>query len=139
MSESPSSPTPFDPSAGDTHQRRRKGWRYVAGILVLGLVIAGLWPSPLPVETAKVTRGPLVVTVNEEGVTQVRHRYVISSPVSGNLRRITLKPGAEVVAGENTQQCTPEFFGHAHDEYPPVERPEELYRHGGRVGTSRRG
>ena len=100
MSESPSSPTPFDPSAGDTHQRRRKGWRYVAGILVLGLVIAGLWPSPLPVETAKVTRGPLVVTVNEEGVTQVRHRYVISSPVSGNLRRITLKPGAEVVAGE---------------------------------------
>ncbi|WP_221031631.1 efflux RND transporter periplasmic adaptor subunit [Actomonas aquatica] len=100
MTDSSDPPTPFDPTAGDQHQRRRKGWRYIAGAVLLALIVAGLWPSPLPVETALVVRAPLVATVNEEGVTQVRHRYVISSPVSGHLRRITLKPGAPVIAGE---------------------------------------
>ena len=81
MSESVPSPTPFDPNAGDNHQRRRKGWRYLAGIALLGLVVAGMWPSPLPVETAPVTRGPLIVTVNEEGVTQVRRSTTAGSPI----------------------------------------------------------
>ena len=91
---------PFDPTAGDNHQRRRKGWRWIAGVILLALIVAGMWPAPLPVETAVVTRGDLIATVNEEGVTQVRHRYVVSSPVAGQLRRIDLKPGARIVAGE---------------------------------------
>jgi len=91
---------PFDPTAGDRHQKRRKGWRYVAALLVVGLIVTGLWPAPLPVEIAVVDRGPLIVTVNEEGVTQVRHRYIVSSPAAGQLRRIDLKPGAKVVAHE---------------------------------------
>ncbi|GAB5558876.1 MAG: HlyD family efflux transporter periplasmic adaptor subunit [Synoicihabitans sp.] len=90
----------FDPTAGDNHQRRRRGWRWIAGIVLLGLIVAGLWPAALPVETATVTRGELIATVNEEGVTQVRHRYVVSSPAAGQLQRVALKPGATVVAGE---------------------------------------
>lgn len=92
--------TPFDPTAGDNHQRRRKGWRWIAGALLVALIVAGMWPAALPVETAKVTRGDLIATVNEEGVTQVRHRYIVSSPAAGQLRRIDLKPGATVIAGE---------------------------------------
>ena len=92
--------TPFDPAAGDNHQRRRKGWRWIAGVLLVALIVAGMWPAALPVETAKVTRGDLIATVNEEGVTQVRHRYIVSSPAAGQLRRIDLKPGATVIAGE---------------------------------------
>ncbi|MDB4473750.1 HlyD family efflux transporter periplasmic adaptor subunit [Opitutaceae bacterium] len=92
--------TPFDPTAGDNHQRRRKGWRWIAGALLVALIVAGMWPAALPVETAKVTRGDLIATVNEEGVTQVRHRYIVSSPAAGQLRRINLKPGASVIAGE---------------------------------------
>lgn len=92
--------TPFDPTAGDNHQRRRKGWRWIAGVLLVALIVAGMWPAALPVETAKVTRGDLIATVNEEGVTQVRHRYIVSSPAAGQLRRIDLKPGATVIAGE---------------------------------------
>lgn len=68
--------------------------------MLLALIAMGLWPKPLPVETATVTRGPLSVTVNEEGMTEVRNRYVISSPVSGQLKRIPLKPGAVVEAGK---------------------------------------
>lgn len=70
-----------------------------AGLLV-ALIIIGLWPKPLPVEIAVATRGPLTVTVDEEGMTRVRHRYVISSPVGGQLQRIDWKPGAVVEAGK---------------------------------------
>jgi len=47
-----------------------------------------------------VRRGPLVVTVDEEGMTRVKNRYVITAPVAGQLRRIDWKAGAEVVAGQ---------------------------------------
>jgi len=98
----PANPPPpdYDPTANDDHQKRRHGWRYLAGAALLGLIVFGLWPKPQPVETAAVSRGPLVVTIEEEGVTQVRHRFVVSSPVSGQLRRIDLKPGAAVIAGK---------------------------------------
>jgi HlyD family secretion protein len=53
----------------------------------------------VPVETARVAFGPLRATVSEEGKTRIRQRYVVSAPVSGQLRRIAFKPGAEVEAG----------------------------------------
>ena len=97
----PATPPPsYDPSAHDDHHQRRHGWRYLAGAVLVGLIAFGLWPKPPLVEIAIASRGPLVVTVDEEGVTQVRHRYIISSPVSGQLRRIDLKPGARIVAGK---------------------------------------
>ena len=101
MSAPATPPSPsYDPSAHDDHHQRRHGWRYLAGAALVGLIAFGLWPKPQLVEIAVATRGPLVVTVDEEGVTQVRHRYLISSPVSGQLRRIDLKPGAPIVAGQ---------------------------------------
>lgn len=92
--------TSFDPAAGNQHQRRRKWWRYVAGVVLVGLIVAGMWPAAIPVETGVVQRGNLIVTVNEEGMTQVRHRFIVSAPAAGQLRRVDLKPGAPVVAGE---------------------------------------
>jgi HlyD family secretion protein len=65
-----------------------------------GLIVAGLWPKPVPIETAIASVGPLRVTVNEEGKTRIRQRYVISAPVTGQLRRIPFKAGEEVRAGE---------------------------------------
>ncbi|GAB1489625.1 HlyD family efflux transporter periplasmic adaptor subunit [Opitutaceae bacterium] len=96
---SDSAPAPFD---GDTPSApRKRGWLpYAGGALLLALIVTGLWPRPLPVETATAARGPLMVTVDEEGQTRVRHRYVVSSPVAGHLRRIDLKPGATVEAGK---------------------------------------
>ena len=54
----------------------------------------------LPAEVAVVARGDLAVTVNEEGMTRVKNRYVIASPVAGQLRRIEWKAGAVVEAGK---------------------------------------
>lgn len=69
-------------------------------MLLIILVAAGLWPKSLPVEVATVARGNVLVTVNEEGMTRIKNRYVISSPVAGQLQRIDWKPGAVVKAGE---------------------------------------
>jgi HlyD family secretion protein len=52
------------------------------------------------VETARVVVGTLRATVNEEGKTRIKQRYVVSAPVAGQLRRIPFKAGAEVRAGE---------------------------------------
>jgi HlyD family secretion protein len=52
------------------------------------------------VEVSAVSRGPLVVTVDEEGMTRVQHRHVVSAPVAGQLRRIDWKAGAPVEAGK---------------------------------------
>lgn len=67
---------------------------------VLALVLSGLRPKPIPVETAAVARGPLTVHVVEEGKTRIRNRYVVAAPVAGNMRRVTLKAGDEVKAGQ---------------------------------------
>jgi len=86
------------PNQANRHTRR---WLpYAGALLLVGLIVGGLWPQPVPVETARVSTGVLRATVNEEGKTRIKHRYVLSAPVAGQLRRIDLKAGAEVEAGQ---------------------------------------
>jgi HlyD family secretion protein len=85
---------------GQANRRTRRWLPYVGGIIVVGAIVIGLWPQPVPVETASATVGTLRATVNEEGKTRIKQRYVISAPVTGQLRRIPFKAGAEVRAGE---------------------------------------
>lgn len=81
--------------------RKPRRWLpYVAGVVLVGLIVAGLWPRPVPVEIGVATVGPLRASVSEEGKTRIRQKYVISAPVSGRLQRIEMKAGAEVTAGE---------------------------------------
>ena len=47
-----------------------------------------------------VERGPMQVTIDEEGETRVRERFVVSAPVTGRLQRIELEPGDPVVRGK---------------------------------------
>jgi HlyD family secretion protein len=68
--------------------------------LLIALIAIGLWPRAIQVEVSTVSRGPLVVTVDEEGMTRVKHRYIVFAPVAGQLRRIDWKAGAEVKAGK---------------------------------------
>jgi HlyD family secretion protein len=87
-----------------TPAHRRLAWKrhlpYAVGALLLLLLVNGLRPRPVEVETGMVTTGPLTVTVLEEGKTRIRHRHVVSLPVSGFLRRVELRAGASVKKGE---------------------------------------
>jgi HlyD family secretion protein len=73
------------------------------GPLVLALALALAWlfrPAAVPVDLATVDRGPLMVSVSDEGETRVRDMYVISAPLPGRMRRIDLEVGDPVVADQ---------------------------------------
>ena len=76
------------------HLRNRK---LLAGATLVGALLAvGFWPSAAPVDLAAAEKGPLRVTVDEEGETRVRDRFVVSAPVAGRVLRIELEPGDPV-------------------------------------------
>ena len=78
-----------------------KNKRLIAGVvIVVGIVAAAMWPSTLEVGATQVTRGPMQVTIDEDGVTRIRDRFVVSAPVSGRLQRVELEPGDAVVGGK---------------------------------------
>jgi HlyD family secretion protein len=84
--------------------RRATSWRrqlpIVGGLVLVAAIVVGLWPRPIAVEVATITSGPLVVTVDEEGMTRVKNRYVVSAPLAGQVQRIDWKAGAVVEAGK---------------------------------------
>jgi HlyD family secretion protein len=100
----PTAKTPVHPGPAprrsEVRRTKRRWLPYAGGIVLLALIVAGLWPKPAPVETVKVMIGPMRSTVNEEGKTRIKQRFVVSAPVAGQLRRIPFKAGAEVKANE---------------------------------------
>ncbi len=67
----------------------------------LALAVALVWlfrPAAVAVDLVEVRRGPLMVSVADEGETRVRDMYVVSAPVPGRMRRIDLEAGDGVVA-----------------------------------------
>ncbi len=93
-------PHPPAPRRNPANRHTRRWLPYAGAVLLAGLIVAGLWPQPVPVETAVATVGALRATVNEEGKTRIKQRYVVSAPVAGQLHRIALKAGDEVRAGQ---------------------------------------
>ena len=97
---------------------RRKGlWRklliYAIGLGLAAFIITGMIPKPIEVEAATVSRGPLTVTVLEEGKTRIRSRYVVSPPIAGYLRRVPVRAGDPIEAGKTVLaviQAAPSSF-----------------------------
>ncbi|MCK7547283.1 efflux RND transporter periplasmic adaptor subunit [Marinobacter koreensis] len=79
----------------------------VCGVLAAGALFLTLRPDPVWVDLAVARKGPLEVTVTEEGKTRVRDRYVISTPVSGYLRRVTLEVGDTIKTGDVVAEIDP--------------------------------
>jgi len=87
----------------------RKLW-ISAGLGTAALVAVFVWalrPQPVPVETAEVKRGLFEQTVDEDGKTRVRERYVVSAPVAGRLARVRVKAGDAVRAGAAVAELSP--------------------------------
>jgi HlyD family secretion protein len=79
----------------------------VVVLALAGLVVIALLPSPIKVEAARVTRGPLRVTIDEEGEARAHDRFVIAAPVAGCLVRVELHDGDGVKAGQVVAVITP--------------------------------
>lgn len=83
------------------------------GLIGLGVAIAvaGLaWtmlPQPLPVEIATVTKGRFTASVDEDGKTRIRERFIVAAPLAGRLTRIRLKVGDQVASGDIIAVITP--------------------------------
>ena len=85
--------------------------RYLYWLAGLAAVAALAWlffaPEPVVVEMAAVTRGPLEVTVDQEGEVRVHDRYVVAAPVAGKLVRVNLHDGDAVKAGDVVAELEP--------------------------------
>jgi HlyD family secretion protein len=68
--------------------------------ILAALIVWGLMPRPVAVDIRPVVRGPLSVTITEEGKTRVVDRYVVSAPVAGFARRVELDVGDEINRGQ---------------------------------------
>lgn len=84
------------------HPKRRSRLYLTLGaaILVGAGLAAAFWPRPAMVDIGEVTRGPMMVTIDEEGRTRVRDAYVVSTPIAGRLQRVEVEPGDPVERGK---------------------------------------
>jgi HlyD family secretion protein len=68
-------------------------------MIVLAAAAAGwaLWPQPVPVDTARIAKRDITVVVEEEGKSRIRDVYTVSAPSSGQMLRVNLHAGDQVV------------------------------------------
>lgn len=81
---------------------------YVSAVLaVVALLAWWAWPAPRIVETAKAARGPVQVSIEEDGETRAVDRYGVAAPVAGRLLRLDLREGDAVKAGQVVAEIAP--------------------------------
>jgi HlyD family secretion protein len=68
----------------------------LALLCLVGLFAWALWPKPVPVDVARLSLGPVLVAVDEEGRTRIKDVYTVSAPISGKVLRRHLEPGDPV-------------------------------------------
>ena len=79
-------------------------------IIIVAVVLAtgyGLIPRAMDVDLVNVFRGPLQVTIEEEGRTRLKERFVISALTSGVMQRIDAKVGDPVQKGQTVAALEP--------------------------------
>jgi HlyD family secretion protein len=79
---------------------RRKLFVIIIIAVVVLATVYGFFPKAVDVDLADVTRGPLRVTIEEEGRTRLKDRFVITAPTAGYLERIKAKVGDPVEKGQ---------------------------------------
>ena len=88
---------------------KKKTWMMLAAGAAVGVALFA-WafaPRPLGVELAAASEGPFETSIEEDGKTRLRDRFVVAAPLAGTLARITLREGDAVEAGAPLASITP--------------------------------
>jgi HlyD family secretion protein len=93
-------------------RRRLATWvKWAVGAVLVAAVAVAIvlaWrPQPVSAALATVERGPMTVTVDEDGRTRVKDRFVVSAPLAGTLVRIDLHAGDAVHQGDLVARIVP--------------------------------
>ena len=87
-------------------RRKMLLWGLAAAALAVLAWLAQREPVQMA-SVASVSRGPLEISFVEEGKTRLEDRFVVTAPLSGVVRRITLRPGDAVQAGQTVAEINP--------------------------------
>lgn len=81
---------------------RRRGWILTASVALAATAVLSFLGRDVgvPVSTALVVLDTLSVTVQDQGRTRARDRYVVAAPVAGHVARATVREGDLVAAGQ---------------------------------------
>lgn len=85
----------------------KRGLLVAVALGVILLIAVVVRPRPVSVDVVRVTRGPLQVTVDEDGRARVKNRHVVSAPLSGSLARPELHAGDRVEQGQVVARIVP--------------------------------
>ena len=85
----------------DMRPEWRKPLLVVASLLAAVILIWWLLRAdPINVDLHQVALGPMQVTIDEEGVTEIKDIYRVSAPIAGRVMRSPLKVGDLVAKGQ---------------------------------------
>lgn len=107
---SPPIPSPTSSPSGQRPAQQHVG-RWLAGSLAALLTLAAAWwsfaPRPLAVDVAQITEGLFEQSIEEDGQLRLTSRYVIASPMAGQLQRSKLQVGDIVQAHQPVAWLAP--------------------------------
>ena len=84
-----------------------RGVMIVAFLGIAAALALAFRPAAIRTATAVVMRGPLTLSFEEEGRTELRHRYLLAAPAAGTLRRIALEQGDAVHVDDVVAELEP--------------------------------
>jgi len=86
--------------------RRKLFVMIIIAAVVLTTAYGFFWEA-IEVDLVPVIRAPLQVTIEEEGRTRLKERFVVTAPVTGYMERISAKVGDMVQKGQNLVVLNP--------------------------------
>ncbi|MFO0820243.1 MAG: HlyD family efflux transporter periplasmic adaptor subunit [Pirellulales bacterium] len=81
------------------HLRDSLPWLSFAALIAVLLGYL-MWPAAIAVDVSLAARTSMQVTIDEDGRTRVKERYIIAAPLEGELLRVPWHAGDPIVAGE---------------------------------------
>lgn len=77
----------------------KRGLTAAVLLAIAAAFVYAFMPQPVLIDTYTINRGPLRVTVDEEGETRIREIYVVSAPIGGKVQRSPREVGDAVEKG----------------------------------------